>query len=87
MTSKRFLSVWAMIVVAGGLMAGCGSQTSVHSLRSNPSPELHSTALTADQHANRTVRALDNTTRQIWDDVDGLMFWDRSIRLSSHPIP
>ena len=87
MTTKRFLSVWAMIAVAGGLMAGCSSDTSVQSLRSNPSPELRTTALTADQHTNRSVRALDNTARQIWDDVDGLMFWDRSLRMSVHPIP
>jgi hypothetical protein len=42
---------------------------------------------TQGEHDNRVARSLNETVRQIPDDVDMIMLWDKPIRLSEKPVP
>jgi hypothetical protein len=81
------------VVLASGVLAlalmasGCSSdKITADSVRADPSPDLQSVALNNEQLKNRTARALDTTARQVWDDIDAIMFWDRPMRMTKYPI-
>ncbi len=81
------------LVLASGVMAigfmsvGCSSdEITAASVRADASPDLESVALNREQLNNRTARAIDTTERQIWDDIDAIMFFDRPMRMTKYPI-
>jgi AmiR/NasT family two-component response regulator len=84
------LSRFAMVtgLLALGLMSvGCSSdKITAESVRADASPDLQSVAMNNEQLKNRTARAIDTTARQVWDDIDSIMFWDRPMRMTKYPI-
>ncbi len=83
---SRFAMVSGVMVL--GLMAtGCSSdEITAESVRADASPDLQSVAMNEQQLKNRTARAIDTTARQVWDDIDAIMFWDRPMRMTKYPI-
>lgn len=77
----------AVAMLAVAMIGGCSQKITASSVRSNPSPELQSMALTHEQRKNNISRSKDITKRQVWDDFDSIMLQDRPSRLSRYPVP
>ncbi len=76
----------ALIVLATLCVVGCKSTTK-ENLRGDISPELDSTAFSADQDANRYARITDHNTRDAWEDAKRLLLLDRPTQLSPYVLP
>lgn len=77
----------AALVMAMLVFSGCSSPTSASGVRSNFSPELHSTARTYEQDRNMEARTIDMNGRGFWDDGSRMLLLHRPSRLSPYPIP
>lgn len=56
-------------------------------VRKDMSPALEHYAVTREEAANNRARAVDHTTRQIWDDIEHILLLDRPVRLTDYPVP
>ena len=68
-------------------LAGCSKKVTARDVRDDPTPEIHTTAMTEAEHDNSKARAIDHTMRQIWDDLDKLLLINEPSRLSEYQIP
>jgi len=81
------------LAAAALLAAGCGSQEKmtendwIDKVRSDPSPELESIALTPEQRENIRVHTTDTNLRQIHDDIEFILLLTRPVRFSEYPVP
>lgn len=82
--SYAALLVLAVLTVS---MSACNKEVTADMVRSDPTPELKSVAMTHDQHENRKARAVDHTSRQIWDDLDSLLLINRPLRMTDYSMP
>lgn len=83
----KILSVAAFLIVAAGFLGGCKSDTdskklTIDEVRRDPTPDLSSIAWTHEQRASRRAYVADTNLRQIWDDIDEMMLFDRPSRMA-----
>lgn len=83
----KLLAAIAIIVLAAGLLGGCKSnpdskKLTIDEVRSDPTPDLSSIAWTHDQRKSRRAYVADTNLRQIWDDIDEIMLFDRPSRMA-----
>lgn len=83
MTKMLCLFVLGLSLVS---LTGCNRVTA-RDIRSNMTPELHSTARSGEFRKNDYARIIDNNTRGAWDDLDRFMLLQRNSRLSPWPVP
>jgi len=82
----RMLSLLACVIVIAGL-TGCKKEITANSVRDDMSPGLKSMAESNEQMKNRHARTFDTNFRQIPDDIDMILLFDRPVRLSPYVIP
>ena len=80
------LTVAASLVLTGAMFVGC-SQTSVGSIRRNPTPGIDGLYRSTDQKSNAWAIYADTTLRMLNDDIDRALYIDRPNRLTPAPIP
>lgn len=84
----RLILVAGAASVALALCSGCSQgKITAGTIRRNMSPDLESLAKTHEMRLNDRAKTWDVNARQIWDDIDGILFLDRPLRLSRYPIP
>lgn len=83
----RSLAAPTFALAAMALATGCTSQITSGDIRSNPSPELYTTAKTAEENRNDIAQVLDWNARTLRDDVNRLLLIDRPSRLTIYPAP
>lgn len=67
-------------------LTGCNRVTA-RDVRSNMTPELHSTTRSKEFRKNDYARYIDNNTRGAWDDLDRFLLLHRNSRLTPWPMP
>ncbi len=79
----------ALAAVIAITSAGCASNDEITAdkIRSAPSPEMEGMVRTHEQRDNDFSKTMHVNGRQIWDDIDMIMLWDRPSRLSRYPVP
>jgi hypothetical protein len=77
----------ACVLVLGGGLAGCSNKITANSVRSDMSPGLTSMSENDQQLKNRHARTFDTNFRQIPDDIDTILLFDRPGRLSPYAVP
>ena len=87
MTRCMHLTVLLTALFAVTLLTGCSSSLDSRDLRSDWTPELHSTNATYDQYWNDRTIYRTNMKRQIKDDWANIWFEGRNMRMSRHPLP
>ena len=80
------LPVLALLAPLG--VAGCtDSRITAEKVRADMSPGLETLTEASEQRKNRHAKTWDVNTRQIWDDIDMILFDDRPLHLTKSPIP
>lgn len=91
--TNRILRTTAALSAAAFAMTlvGCSSSNSMHagdidSIRSNPSPSMHTLARRSDDRSNTNAAMRDTNFRMLSNDIDKLILYtDRPSHLSSFP--
>jgi len=86
MTRAARLSVLAMILTATAVLGGCGTITSAD-IRSDPTPELYSQALTRTQFRNDRAIHQHHAWRTARDDWARIWMYDKNTQLTPLPTP
>ena len=76
--------VWCWLWIAGGCSE---DRVTASSVRSDPSPELQSIAMSHGQRENEHARVIDTNLRQVWDDLDMILLLDNPSQGSRYPVP
>ncbi|MEM6551881.1 MAG: hypothetical protein AAF750_07115 [Planctomycetota bacterium] len=86
---SRLCSIAALATAATllALSTGCSSKVTSGDIRSNPSPELYSTAKTHEEHRNDVAQVVDWNVRSMRDDWNRLLLLERGSRLTLYPAP
>lgn len=86
---KRLIQACAIALLTGGLLAaaGCSNKIDGDWARSHMSDEVYTLSRSHQQHKNDVSRAMNLNARQITDDIDFIMFFDRARRGSIYHIP
>lgn len=82
-------SVLTLTLVAAALTlsTGCSRKITSGDIRSNPSPELYSTAETFEENNNDVAQVIDWNVRSLRDDLNRVLLLERGSRLTIYPQP
>lgn len=89
-TNRRTIAALALAVVAAGSV-GCSSSSGprhagdIDSIRSNPSPAMHTLAGRKTDAYNRRTVSVDTTLRMFTEDLERAIMIDRPSRLTMYP--
>ncbi len=88
MRTSKYCRVGVMLVGAAALVAGgCGSDSQVSRIRSNPTPELDTLSQRPDDIDNRIAITNDTNLRMFNYDLGRFFLLDRPSRLSNYSPP
>ncbi|MEO1128779.1 MAG: hypothetical protein AAFX05_03615 [Planctomycetota bacterium] len=77
MRSKRWIVGLSVAALGSVVLTGCGSGTSKHAFRLNPTPDLHTASQNADEINNRITITNDTNLRYFNEDLGRLFLLDR----------
>jgi hypothetical protein len=90
-TTRRTVAALAL-AAAAACSIGCSSSSNmprhagdIDSIRSNPSPAMHTLAGRKTDAYNRRTVAVDSNLRMFTEDWERAMFFDRPSRLTMYP--
>lgn len=91
MQIRRNNARFALVAIAGAsvlALVGCSSKgTSIHALRSRPTPELLTSVESPTEAANSFAIQKNLNLRMMLDDAARVIYIDRPSRLNPAPIP
>ena len=83
----KYVCAMVLVVCIGLMLAGCSSNVTANSVRSNMSPELYSLTMNHGQLQNLEARVVDSYLRSFHDDVNHLLLLEHTTRLHRYISP